>query len=201
MGGYMAAYAGYAVLSNADVVLVKHYFDAMQAGAFAKAAMVARIVFFLPLPVAAALFPKVASGGETSYASGRTLLKGVLLMGVIVAVTGGFFLLFPGIVLRLLAKTADPSLIPIFRGMVLALAPLTLLSALLTYEVAQRRFMVALPLGLCAVGYVVAAEWMHETPLQIVAVLGVSTVVALAAVVALLPWKQMRKSNEKEDFS
>ncbi len=200
MGGYMAAFAGFAVLSNADLVLVKHYFDATQAGLFAKAAMVARIVFFLPQPIAAALFPKVASGGEASYANGRTLLKGVMLMLIIVAITGGFFMIFPGFMLRLLAGTADPGLIPVVRGMVLALTPLALLSALLTYEVAQHRFIVALPLGVCAAGYVLAAERWHETPLQIVMALGVSGLVALVAVIALLPWGQMRNNGEKKTF-
>lgn len=198
MGGYMAAFAGYAVLSNADLVLVKHYFDASQAGAFAKAAMVARIVFFLPQPVAAALFPKVASGGEASHGSGRTLLKAVVLMSGIIAVAGGIFLLFPGLMLRMVAGTTDPALAPVVRGMVLALTPLTLVSVLLTYEVAQRRFVVAVPLGLCAAGYVASAHWMHETPLQIVAALGVAGTLALVSVVALLPWREMKRVNDPE---
>jgi O-antigen/teichoic acid export membrane protein len=196
MGGYMAAFTGYAVLSNADLILVKHYFDPTQAGAYAKAAMVARIVFFLPQPVAMALFPKVASGGETSYASGRMLLKAVLLMGVLMVGAGGFFLLFPGLMLRLVAGTEDPALVPVVRGMVLALTPLTLVSVLLSYELAQRRFAVALPLGLCAAGYLAVAGWMHETPLQIVAALGVAGTVALVFVVALLPWARMKASQE-----
>jgi peptidoglycan/LPS O-acetylase OafA/YrhL len=84
--------------------------------------------------------------------------------------------------------------------MVLALTPLALLSALLTYEVAQHRFIVALPLGVCAAGYVLAAERWHETPLQIVMALGVSGLVALVAVIALLPWGQMRNNGEKKTF-
>ncbi len=196
MGGYMAAFTGYAVLSNADLILVKHYFDGPQAGAYAKAAMVARIVFFLPQPVAMALFPKVVSGGETSYASGRILFKAVLLMGAIIMGAGGFFLLFPELMLRLIAGTEDPALVPVVRGMVLALTPLTFLSTLLSYELAQRRFVVALPLGLCAAGYLMAARSIHETPLQIVAALGVAGAVALVFVVALLPWARM-KADER----
>ncbi len=187
--GYVAAFLGYAVLCNADLVLVKHHFEPAQAGAFAKAALVARIVFFLPQPVAGALFPKVVSDGEASYASGRTLLKALVVMSGMVVAVGGFCLLFPGFMLRLLAGCADPAMIPVVRGMVLALAPLTLVSAVLSYEVAQRRFLVALPLGLCAAVYVAAVEWRHETPMQVVQALGLTSCVALAVVLAMLPWR------------
>ena len=84
MVGYMGAFTAYGLLSNADVVLVKHYFPADQAGVFAKAAMVARIVLFLPAPVAAAMFPKVTSSGESSQASRRTLIKALMLVGLMV---------------------------------------------------------------------------------------------------------------------
>ena len=56
--------AGYAVLSFCDVVLVKHYFDPVQVGPVrAGRRRSARTVFFLPMPIAMALFPKVASTG------------------------------------------------------------------------------------------------------------------------------------------
>lgn len=190
--GYMVAFAGFGVLSSADLVLIKHYFPAEQAGAFAKAALVARIMFFLPAPVATAMFPKVVSDGEASLNTGRTLTKAVLLMSVIMVGAGGFCLIFPGFMLRVLAGVADPALVPWVRGMVLALAPVTLISVLLTYEVAQRRFAVALPLGLCAAGYVAAVVWRHETPMQIIVALGVAGTAALASVVALLPWRDIR---------
>ena len=198
LAGYMTSFAGYAVLSNADLVLVKHFFEPAQAGAFAKAALVARIVFFLPQPVAVALFPKVVSEGDASYASGRTLIKAFFLTGLIVAVAGGFCLLFPGFMLRLLAGEADPAMIPVVRGMVLALAPLPLVSAILSHEVAQRRFIVALPMAICAAGYVAAAEWRHETPMQIVWALGIASISALAVVMLMLPWRAMsgREKNQ-----
>ncbi len=197
LAGYMVAFAGFAVLSNADLVLVKHFFDPATAGAFAKAALVARIVFFLPQPVASALFPKVVSEGDASYASGRTLIKAFVLTGGIVVAAGGFCLLFPGLMLRLLAGQADPAMIPVMRGMVLALAPLTMVAAMLSHEVAQRRFIVALPMGICAAGYVVAVEWWHETPMQVVTALGIASTVALVVVTAMLPWRAMREREAR----
>lgn len=184
------AFAGYGVLSCADVVLVKHFFSRDEAGSFAKAAMVARIVFFLPQPIAGALFPKVTSEGDSSPESRRLLLKGLAFAAAVLAVAGGICLAFPGWLLRVMAKTQDPALEPVVRGMVLALAPLALVSLLLNYELAQRRFVVILPLSLCAAAYVGGVVIWHESLMQIVAVLTICSIVCFGAMLTCLSWRQ-----------
>jgi glycosyltransferase involved in cell wall biosynthesis/O-antigen/teichoic acid export membrane protein len=194
MGGYLATFAAYGVLSSADVILVKHYFDAHTAGLFAKAAMVARIVFYLPGPVAAAMFPKVASTGEMSAASLHTLRKALVLATVIslagVAVCVGA----PRVLLTLLAGGGNEGQVQQLRGMVLALTPLTLVQLIAVFELAQRRFAVVIPLGLCAAGYGLGAARWHETPQQIVTVLGVASLVALAGCLGLA-WRGARRAG------
>ena len=179
MGGYMASFAAFGVLSTADVLLVKYYFSPEQAGSFAKAAMVARMVFFLPGPVCTALFPKVTSAGESTGASRRTLVKALVVTMVIVVAMGAVCLAFPGLLLTLLARETQPGQVAILRGMVLALAPLTLVMVVLNYELAQRRLRIMIPLALCAVGYVLGVMRWHETPLQVVGVLGAMSAAGL----------------------
>jgi O-antigen/teichoic acid export membrane protein len=179
MGGYMAAFTAYGVLSGADLLLVKYYFSPEQAGIFSKAAMVARMVFFLPGPVCSAMFPKVTSSGESSGATRRTLYKAMVVTGLIVASMGLVFMVFPGVILKVLVKEAQPGQIEILRGMVLALTPLTLVMVLLSFELAQRRFRIMVPLFISAAGYLLGVMRWHETPLQVVAVLGVAGVSAL----------------------
>jgi O-antigen/teichoic acid export membrane protein/glycosyltransferase involved in cell wall biosynthesis len=186
MGGYMAAFTAYGVLSGADLLLVKYYFSPEQAGVFSKAAMVARMVFFLPGPVCSAMFPKVTSGGESSQATTRTLYKAMVITGLIVASMGLVFLAFPGFILKILVKEAQPGQIEILRGMVLALTPLTMVMVLLNYELAQRRFRIMIPLFICAAGYLFGVAYWHETLLQVVAVLAAASVAALLGCLAYL---------------
>jgi len=89
----------------------------------------------------------------------------------------------------------EPGQVTIVRGMVLALAPLTLVNLLVTYELAQRRFGITIPLVLCVVAYLAGAMRWHATPLQIVAVLGVASFSALALCLTVLPW---RRTSAKE---
>ena len=179
MGGYMATFLAYGVLSSADVLLVKYYFTPDQAGIFAKAAMVARMAFFLPGPVCSAMFPKVTSVGGSSRASRHTLYKAMVLTGLIGGGIGVACLIFPNLLLRLLVREVQPGQVDVLRAMVLALAPLTLIMVLMNFELAQRRFRIMLPLTLCAAGYLLGVWWWHATLLHVVAVLGVVSTLAL----------------------
>ena len=178
---------------SADVVLAKKFFDPVQAGLFAKAAMLARIAFFLPQPVAGAMFPKVVSGGESTVASWHTLLKGLALVSVLVVGVGGVCTLFAPWIMALLANTHDPQSVFIFRAMIWALAPLTLLLLVMNYELAQRRYSVTIPLMAGALGYLGAVNLWHAAVWQIVAALAVASTATLFAAVALLPRQSLRQ--------
>ena len=191
----LVAFAACGLLSNADVILAKHYFEPDAAGAFAKAAMVARMVFFLPQPVVLALFPKVVSTGDASHASGRLLLKTVGMVGLLTVLMAVFCTIFPAWVLRVIAGVNDPALVPVAVGMVWALAPVGVLMVLLNYELAQRRFLVTLPLVVCAAGYVFAVDRWHVRLADIPLALGAASSLALALTLACLPWRAMRKQE------
>ena len=102
-----------------------------------------------------------------------------MLVGGIVGVVGAVYLAAPGLMLRILAGGVHPGQVTVVRGMVVALAPLTLVFLLVNYELAQRRFKITIPLVLCAAGYLVGVMRWHESPMQIVTVLGVMSMASL----------------------
>ncbi len=198
-GRYLLALTGYSILINADVILAKKFFDPVQAGLFAKAAILARVAFFLPLPVAGAMFPKVVSGGESSAASWHTLLKALALVSLLVVGVGGACTLFAPWIMQLLANTRAPQSVFVFRAMIWALAPLTLLLLVMNYELAQRRFSVTIPLMAGALGYLGAVKMWHTDVRQIIAALAVAGVATLLVAVAMLPRRAARARLKAED--
>lgn len=199
MGGYMATVAAFGVLSSADVLLVKYYFSPDEAGIFAKAAMWARMAFFLPGPVCSAMFPKVTSAGDSSRANYRTLVKAIVLTGLIGGGIAVICLLFPALLLRILARDVLPGQVNVLRGMVVALAPLTLLMVLMNFELAQRRFRIMIPLFICAAGYLFGVMLWHETLMQVVLVLGVTSLTALGVslvMVLVSRWKPVTSADK-----
>ncbi|MFO1531809.1 MAG: hypothetical protein U1F77_19255 [Kiritimatiellia bacterium] len=66
----LPALMGYHVLSAGDVILAKRLFAPDTAGLYAQVAVAARMVIWLPLPVAKAMFPKVTAWQRTGRRGG-----------------------------------------------------------------------------------------------------------------------------------
>jgi O-antigen/teichoic acid export membrane protein len=174
--------AGFAVLMNADMILVKHFFDPDQAGQFAQAATIGRSIIFLPMPIALAMFPKVISMGATSQSSRRTL---VLALGMVVALIGAAALavsLWPWLPLRVMynVKAPTPEQLHLVRCVIWAMAPLGLVYLLMNFELAQHRFSAMPGLLILAWCYVTGVGFLHASLLQVVGVLALVSVLAAA---------------------
>jgi O-antigen/teichoic acid export membrane protein len=75
-------FAGQVILSNLDILLVKHFFPPSEAGIYAAVALVGRVVFMVSWSVVSSMFPVSAS--HTKPAGGRPVLyTGLLLVGTV----------------------------------------------------------------------------------------------------------------------
>lgn len=173
--------AGYGVLMNCDVMLVRH-FHPDEAGAFAWAATIGRSVVFLPMPIAMAMFPKVISHGGSTRSSRLALFKALGMAVGLIALGVGCSVAWPWIPLRILYGVTDPSpeLEHLVRMVMLAMSPLGISYLLLHFEMAQHRFGSVPWLLVIAAAYLGGVALWHPSVLAIVAVLGaVATASAL----------------------
>lgn len=181
-GSAFICLTGYAMLMNLDTVLAKHYFGAEAVGLFAKAATIARIAVFLPVPIATVLFPKVTSTGDLTDESWGLLGRALAFAGLLIVAVAGVCLLWPQLPWTILygaGSAADAaSAAALTRAMVLAMAPLALAYLLLNFEMAQRRFSWCYALVPCGVAYVGLVARFHAHPLQIAAALGAANLLA-----------------------
>lgn len=169
----MLLLAGYGVLMNSDVMLVRH-FHPDAAGSFAQAATIGRSVIFLPMPIALALFPKVISSGTSTSESRRTLGRALAMTLVLIGSAVAVVWLVPWLPLRVLYGIKDPDLesVQLVRWVCLAMSPLGLTYVLLHFEMAQHRFAAVPWLLACAGGYVAGVVLWHATVTSIVVALG-----------------------------
>ena len=152
---------GYGLLMNFDTALAKHLYPAdtsTTAGLFAKAATIARTAVFLPVPIAAALFPKVATDGTLPPDTARLLRRALLYAGLLVAAAAAACLLLPQLPWLILYGPCPPDDAPLahslVRALTLAMSPLALVYLLLNFEMAQNRFRRPLLLLPCAALYI-----------------------------------------------
>lgn len=189
----------FAILMNADVVLVKHYLP--DETGFAVAATLGRIVPFLSATIATAMFPKVASSGAATEAHRRIFFRsfGFTLLFVVAAAAGCF--LFPRFLLHLLGvQDVTAPMAFLARLMTLAMSSSALLNITVQFLLAQRRFReaaVVVPAGLL---YLLSAFFFHETGTQIALASGVfNSVALLAGLIAVFRMKAgVRDSQSRE---
>ncbi len=72
-------FIGQVVINNLDIILVKHFFNATQAGVYAAIALIGRIVYMLSWSIISSMFP-FSAGIRSEERGGRTVLSTALLL-------------------------------------------------------------------------------------------------------------------------
>lgn len=93
---------GITSLYSTDVMLVKHYFSAFDAGMYAALAMMGKVIFFAGSSVAYVLFPVVAERNATGTRSHSLVYMSLAIVGAISLGITGLYFLFPKVALELL---------------------------------------------------------------------------------------------------
>lgn len=93
---------GITSLYSTDVMLVKHYFSAFDAGMYAALAMMGKVIFFAGSSVAYVLFPVVAERNATGTRSHSLVYMSLAIVGAISLGITGVYFLFPNVALQLL---------------------------------------------------------------------------------------------------
>ena len=163
------AMVSFAVLFNIDLILVKHYFSATDAGVFAAASFLAKIPVFTSLVFVGVLFPRVSrmhSNGKNS----APLLKNVL---VVLALLTGVLTLAAFFFAQPLLTTifgAEYAIGPVLGFYVFAMSMLAISIILITYLLAVRKDRAAFALPLFAVLLTGLLVLFHASTTQVILV-------------------------------
>jgi O-antigen/teichoic acid export membrane protein len=186
-------FVGQVIISNCDIVLVKHFFAPDIAGLYATRALVGRLVYFASWMVVSAMFP--ISAGAKPGERGKTIVA--IPIALVVAISGGFTLLFsffPRFVLSTVFGSAFANggmgeVLPLCAAMA---GVYSLSVVLITYEMSHRVANTAwVQLG-AALAVVAGIFWFHSSLTEVVLVQLV-IMAALLGVVALAPF--VRRSH------
>ena len=166
LGGQLALFG----LMNADLILAKRVLTEADLAVYGKAAMLARLVVFLPQPLMLAVFPRAV------VSSTRALLALPLLAALaITAGAAGAVSLWPALFLRLMYGVAGPAYDSLLRAYVWALVPLSLLGILAPYCWARRRMRLVLVLAPVCAGYAAWIGLAASRPADLVAAMAAAS--------------------------
>jgi glycosyltransferase involved in cell wall biosynthesis len=189
---YLPMLFAFVILMNSDVLFVKRYFDEEIAGVFAKISMVAHMGIAFATPFGGAMFPKIASKEKITYSVWKTFLKGVTVVTIMQLCVMVICLVFPELILKLLAGLAGGENSKLLRIMTVALSPLPILNIVINFQTALQRFHAVPLLVLTAAGYIGGVIVWHSTVFQIAWILMAVSFCALFISILTLPWREIR---------
>ncbi len=188
-----------AVLMTGDVVLVQRYVP--DDTGFAFAATLGRMVTFMAVSVAMAMFPKVSSSGDFSKEHRRVFLRSQLYTGGFVLLALLLCCLIPELLHRILFRITEPdaALIRQTRWMAVVMGISTLLNTNVSLLLAQHRFAGAWVVAGSAALYLLGARLFHASALQIVGIGGLMNLLAFGLTsVFIFRIKSAEKGREND---
>ncbi len=92
---------GMTMVISQDILLVKHYFNDLQAGQYAALSLMGRSIFYVVQPITTVFFSIVAQKKEKNEGLTNTMLLGAFLIGGPTVLLSIIYFLFPGVVIKI----------------------------------------------------------------------------------------------------
>ncbi len=148
------------VLTNIDMILVKHFF-ALEAQGYARAQMIGKIIFFIPGMIYAVMFSRV-SGMHATGASTRNILKRSIVFTFILSFLAVvIYNLAPGIALKILMGSFNGDILLLGRIFSLTMFFYALSNILFYYQLSIERYGFIKPLIFAAFLQVILISVFH----------------------------------------
>ena len=180
------------ILTNVDAVLVKHFFSPLEAGNYSAAALVGRIIIFLPMAIAIVMFPKTSELYAQKKDSLIILKKSLIYVGLLAGGTTLIFFLFPRFPLWLLSGNRFQASTPLVGKFALAMTFFGLVNILFFYQLSIHRFRFLYLAGAFTLLQIIAISLFHNTLSQVVWIL-VANGALLFLVNQFLVWMPRKK--------
>ena len=166
------------VINSIDVLTVKHYFDARQAGLFAIVSLAGKGLAYTLAFVPTVVLPKATIRALRSLSVHGILLQAVA--GLLALAVPGLLVMFffAPFVVRLVGGPAYVDAAPMLFPYAFAMVLLALTSVVVTFKIGLHRFDFVAPLLIVTIGEVVALNLNHHTLGAIIATLIVGNLIA-----------------------
>ena len=179
---------GMSSLINADIILVKHFFNPTEAGLYAGLSLVGKVIFFFSAPISSVMFPLIVqkhTKKENYHSIFRLSLLLIFIFSVAISL---FYFLFPEFVIKFfLNREAYLTIAPYLVYFAIFITIYSLISVLTYYFLSIKKTNIYMPIILAALAQIILIYFFHNTFLQVISV---SIVVSTLLLVSFLFYYQ-----------
>ena len=175
----LLANLAFALMTQFDLVLVKHLFPSETVGTYAVAAILGRAVMYLPSGLVLALFPMVAENHVLKRNLTGVLWKALAYTFLLCGFGTLVYLLFPDFILRVLFDGKYLEAAPLLAYYGVVMLPLALLLITMNFHIARGHSGVWVVIALGVTLEIVSIFFWHETLRQILGAVFAGGIAAL----------------------
>ncbi len=130
----------FTTLYNIDIVMVKHFLPAKEAGLYSALSKLSQIIFFATGTIAAVMFPMVSEKHKKGESHHHLLWQSLKIVGAISGIGVIFYFLFPHLIIRMLFGSSYLAISPLLGFAAAGMFFLSLNNILINYYLSIHKF-------------------------------------------------------------
>ena len=162
------------MLTHSDILLVKHFFNPLDAGRYSVASMVGKMILFLPGALSIVMLPKSSKMHAEKRNPINLLYKSLFYSFILCGAAGTVFILFPVIPIKLLSVNEVGMFIPLSRLFVLSMGCFALLYVIIFYNISVHRMRFVYTLAFSLILQTLLICLFHKTLLQVISIVALN---------------------------
>ncbi|QZP17286.1 oligosaccharide flippase family protein [Methylophilales bacterium] len=182
----------FAIMTQIDIVLVKHYFSSQEAGIYAAASILGKAVMYLPSGISSALFPMVAENHASGESSQNLFLQAVSLTFLLSLIGALFYYFFADNIILLFYGDDYKEASNILKYFGFAILPMSLIMIAEQFLIAIGRVLFAYLFVIVAPLQIIVIYFYHDSVLNILLALFISGSILVISGYGFL-WREFKK--------
>lgn len=178
------------IINNSDILLVKHYFDDIEAGLYASLALIGRVVYFMAWMFVMLLLPKIITLKKEGKETKQLLFEYVgyisLLCILIIASTA----LFPELVVELLFGNEYLEIAPLLWKYAIATSLFAIANIFSYYFLSLGKYKPVIISGIMGLAQIILITYYHDNLQEVVIVQIVAMTLLMVMQVAYFMWNK-----------
>lgn len=167
----LIATLSFVIMTQLDIMLVNHYYNAHQAGVYAAAATLGKAVMYLPGAIAIAMFPMVAENESRAQGSAHLFLNAMVLTAALAGAGALFYFLLADEIMTLFYGQKFQGAAELLKLYGFAMLPMTLVMVAEHFLIAKGRVIFAYVMILGIPIVLLAAQTYHDSLIDMVYIL------------------------------
>lgn len=185
-----------ALYINIDVILVKHYFSAQEAGYYGALATLGKIILFASTPIVGAMFPIIAERNEQNKGHWRVLFAALTMVLAISVLILIIYFFAPGLAIKYLFGTQYLAAVPYLGWFGLAILLYSLVNAMVNYYLSVHSLKFIPFLLITAILEILLMVFYHDNFMEIIKILIATTGATLAGLLAMYGWERKERIGQ-----